>query len=79
MLYPETARICILVGAKYIVSPSLNTETVKLCNRYRIPIMPGVVSGVTLGPEKRTELLFKERSNNSNHNVYYYRKDLQVI
>ncbi len=41
---PETARVCILAGAKYIVSPSLNTETIKLCNRYRIPVMPGIMT-----------------------------------
>lgn len=44
VLDPETARICILAGAKYIVSPSLNIDTVKLCNRYRVPIMPGVMT-----------------------------------
>ena len=44
VLDPETARACILAGAKYIVSPSLNLDTVKLCNRYRIPIMPGVMT-----------------------------------
>lgn len=44
VLDPETARMCILAGAKYIVSPSLNEETVRLCNRYRVPIMPGVMT-----------------------------------
>jgi len=44
VLDPETARACILAGAKYIVSPSLNTETVKLCNRYRIAVMPGIMT-----------------------------------
>jgi 2-dehydro-3-deoxyphosphogluconate aldolase/(4S)-4-hydroxy-2-oxoglutarate aldolase len=44
VLDPETARACILAGAKYIVSPSLNTETVKLCNRYRVAVMPGVMT-----------------------------------
>lgn len=44
VLDPETARACILAGAKYIVSPSLNIETIKLCNRYRIPVMPGVMT-----------------------------------
>ncbi|EGO64938.1 bifunctional 2-keto-4-hydroxyglutarate aldolase/2-keto-3-deoxy-6-phosphogluconate aldolase [Acetonema longum] len=38
---PETARIAILAGAQYIVSPSLNFDTIKLCNRYQIPVMPG--------------------------------------
>ncbi|HEY8803549.1 MAG TPA: bifunctional 4-hydroxy-2-oxoglutarate aldolase/2-dehydro-3-deoxy-phosphogluconate aldolase [Clostridium sp.] len=44
VLDPETARICILAGAKYIVSPSLNPETVMLCNRYRIAVMPGIMT-----------------------------------
>ena len=44
VLDTETARICILAGAKYIVSPSLNIDTIKLCNRYRIPVMPGVMT-----------------------------------
>jgi 2-dehydro-3-deoxyphosphogluconate aldolase/(4S)-4-hydroxy-2-oxoglutarate aldolase len=44
VLDPETARLCILAGAKYIVSPSFNIETVKLCNRYRVPIMPGIMT-----------------------------------
>lgn len=44
VLDPETARLCILAGAKYIVSPSLSLDTVKLCNRYRIPVMPGIMT-----------------------------------
>lgn len=44
VLDPETARIAMLSGAQYIVSPSLNLDTVQLCNRYRVPIMPGVVT-----------------------------------
>lgn len=44
VLDPETARACILAGAQYIVSPSLNIETVKLCNRYRVAVMPGVMT-----------------------------------
>ncbi len=44
VLDPETARIAILAGAQYIVSPSLNIETVKLCNRYQIPIMAGAMT-----------------------------------
>ena len=41
VLDPETARIAILAGAEYIVSPSLNYETARLCNRYQIPYVPG--------------------------------------
>lgn len=44
VLDPETARIAILSGAKYVVSPSLNVETVKLCNRYRVACMPGAMT-----------------------------------
>ena len=44
VLDPETARIAILAGAQYIVSPSFNVETVRLCNRYQIPVMPGCMT-----------------------------------
>jgi 2-dehydro-3-deoxyphosphogluconate aldolase/(4S)-4-hydroxy-2-oxoglutarate aldolase len=44
VLDPETARIAILAGAQYIVSPCLNMETVRLCNRYRVPCMPGAMT-----------------------------------
>jgi len=44
VLDPETARAVILAGANYVVSPGLNVETIKLCNRYRIPMLPGVMS-----------------------------------
>ena len=41
VLDPETARIAILEGATYVVAPTLNLETVRLCHRYRIACMPG--------------------------------------
>jgi 2-dehydro-3-deoxyphosphogluconate aldolase/(4S)-4-hydroxy-2-oxoglutarate aldolase len=41
VLDPETARAAILAGAQYIVGPSLNPETARLCNRYQVPYMPG--------------------------------------
>ncbi len=44
VLDPETARIAILSGASYVVSPSLNHDTVRLCNRYQVPVMPGVMT-----------------------------------
>lgn len=40
----ETARIAILAGAQYIVSPYLSTEVVRLCNRYQIACMPGAMT-----------------------------------
>lgn len=44
VLDPETARIAMLAGAKFIVSPSLNVDTIKMCNRYGIPMMSGVMT-----------------------------------
>lgn len=40
----ETARIAILSGAQYIVSPYFSLDTVKLCNRYRVACMPGAMT-----------------------------------
>lgn len=44
VLDPETARAAILAGAQYIVSPSINVETIRLCNRYQVPVMPGAMT-----------------------------------
>lgn len=44
VLDPESARACILAGAKYVVSPYFDEATVKMCNRYAVPIMPGVMT-----------------------------------
>ena len=44
VLDPETARAVIMAGASYVVSPGFNPETVRLCNRYRVPMMPGVMT-----------------------------------
>ncbi|OXS54476.1 bifunctional 2-keto-4-hydroxyglutarate aldolase/2-keto-3-deoxy-6-phosphogluconate aldolase [Cohnella sp. CIP 111063] len=44
VLDPETARAAILSGSEFVVGPSLNPATVALCNRYRIPVMPGVMT-----------------------------------
>lgn len=41
VLDQETARIAILAGARFIVSPCLDLDTLKLCNRYRVPCIPG--------------------------------------
>src|SRR5678815_2156527 len=38
VLDPETARIAILAGAQFVVSPSVSAETARLCNRYQIPV-----------------------------------------
>lgn len=44
VLDSETARIAILSGAQYIVSPYLDVNTIKCCNRYAVPCMPGVMT-----------------------------------
>lgn len=41
VLDPETARLAILAGAEFIVSPALNLETIELCRRYSKAILPG--------------------------------------
>lgn len=44
VLDSQTARIAILAGAKYIVSPGFDLESAKLCNKYQIPYMAGVAT-----------------------------------
>ena len=44
VLDSETARIAILAGANYIISPGFDPATAKLCNRYQIPYMPGCMT-----------------------------------
>jgi len=44
VLDAETARACILAGATFVVSPSLNTGTIELCRRYSIAVMPGALT-----------------------------------
>jgi 2-dehydro-3-deoxyphosphogluconate aldolase/(4S)-4-hydroxy-2-oxoglutarate aldolase len=41
VLDPETARIAVLAGAQFVVSPAVNLDTARLCNRYQVPYMPG--------------------------------------
>ncbi len=44
VLDPETARACMLAGAAFIVSPSLNVKTIEICRRYSVPVMPGALT-----------------------------------
>ena len=44
VLDPETARLCILEGAQFIVSPALNIKTVELCQRYSIAVLAGALT-----------------------------------
>ncbi|MEO8574198.1 MAG: bifunctional 4-hydroxy-2-oxoglutarate aldolase/2-dehydro-3-deoxy-phosphogluconate aldolase [Pyrinomonadaceae bacterium] len=41
VLDPETARECIAAGAKFIVSPATNLDTILYCNESEIVVMPG--------------------------------------
>ena len=44
VLDPETARMCILEGAQYVVSPALNLRTIEMCHRYGVPVLPGALT-----------------------------------
>jgi 2-dehydro-3-deoxyphosphogluconate aldolase / (4S)-4-hydroxy-2-oxoglutarate aldolase len=44
VLDPETARACIDAGARFIVSPALNLETIALCRQQDVPVMPGALT-----------------------------------
>ncbi|PJI07292.1 MULTISPECIES: bifunctional 4-hydroxy-2-oxoglutarate aldolase/2-dehydro-3-deoxy-phosphogluconate aldolase [Clostridium] len=44
VLDSETARVAILAGAKFIVSPCFNLEAAKLCNRYGVPYIGGCMT-----------------------------------
>ncbi len=44
VLDPETANAAILAGAQFVVSPCLNTETVRLCLRYQVACMAGAMT-----------------------------------
>lgn len=41
VLDPESARAAILAGARFVVCPTLSIETIRLCRRYAVPVMPG--------------------------------------
>lgn len=44
VLDPETARACILEGAKFVVSPALNVKTIEMCHRYSVAALPGALT-----------------------------------
>jgi 2-dehydro-3-deoxyphosphogluconate aldolase/(4S)-4-hydroxy-2-oxoglutarate aldolase len=44
VLDPETARVAILSGAQFIVSPAVHLPTIELCRRYAKPILPGALT-----------------------------------
>lgn len=44
VLDPGTARDCILAGARFVVSPSLNTRTIEFCQQSSIAVFPGALT-----------------------------------
>lgn len=44
VLDPETARACMLAGAEFFVTPSLNVKTIEMARRYSKAIMPGALT-----------------------------------
>ncbi len=44
VLDPETARMCILEGAQFVVSPALNVKTIEMCQRYSVAVLPGALT-----------------------------------
>lgn len=44
VLDSETARIALLSGAEFVVSPHFNAEVTRLCNRYRKASMAGILT-----------------------------------
>ena len=44
VLDPETARICMLAGAQFFVTPTLNLKTIEMANRYSKVICPGALT-----------------------------------
>ena len=44
VLDPETARVCMLAGAQFFVTPSLNLRTLEMAKRYSKPIFPGALT-----------------------------------
>ncbi len=44
VLDPEKARACIGAGARFIVSPALNLETIACCRELDVAVMPGALT-----------------------------------
>ena len=44
VLDAETAQACISAGARFIVSPSLDFETISTCRKLNVPVIPGALT-----------------------------------
>ncbi len=57
VLDAETARACILAGARFVVSPSMSLDTISCCRRHGVAVIPGaltpteVVTAATAGAD----------------------------
>src|ERR1700678_3762364 len=63
VLDPETARMCILEGAQFVVSPALKVSTIEMCHRYGVAVLPGALTPteiVTAGVSLATAMEFLE-------------------
>ncbi|MDI4584754.1 bifunctional 4-hydroxy-2-oxoglutarate aldolase/2-dehydro-3-deoxy-phosphogluconate aldolase [Oenococcus sp. UCMA 14587] len=48
VLDPSTARIAMIAGAQYIVSPSFSEEVAKICNLYAVSYIPGCMTPIDI-------------------------------
>jgi len=44
VLDAETARLAILAGANYVVSPAFRPDMIAMCKRYSVAVMPGAMT-----------------------------------
>ena len=44
VLDPETARVCMLAGAEFFVTPALNLKTIEMARRYAKVVCPGALT-----------------------------------
>lgn len=44
VLDPETARVLIMAGSKFVVSPTVNPQTIKMTKRYGVVSIPGALT-----------------------------------
>lgn len=42
VLDAESARLAILAGAQFVIAPNFSSDMAKACNRYAVPLFPGV-------------------------------------
>jgi 2-dehydro-3-deoxyphosphogluconate aldolase/(4S)-4-hydroxy-2-oxoglutarate aldolase len=44
VLDPETAAECVDAGARFIISPALNLDTIEFCREHKVVVMPGALT-----------------------------------